>query len=305
MTNLTSVAAYLVKKIWLLLAILLVLFALLISAARYALPHIEHNKHLLEDYISQRYGVNLTIKSVHAVWQRSGPSIVLNSVSMAQNDASPVGLNIRQVYVELDFWQSLRHRIISSTRFELRGLKLEVDADRFERAGDNNFPVVDALKSLFLEQLQSFSLEEGEVILSKNNQPQSFIIDQLTWNNSGKRHQGLGQMKVADVSSNSASFIIDVTGNKDAFEGVFYARAEDLDISPWVSDLIKTKRPLTESRANFEIWADVQSNGITGVQAQFEESLLEWGEKNSQPLLRVFAAAVLKQHPHRMGGALG
>jgi len=48
-TNLTSVAAYLVKKIWLLLAILLVLFALLISAARYALPHIEHNKHLLED----------------------------------------------------------------------------------------------------------------------------------------------------------------------------------------------------------------------------------------------------------------
>ena len=129
MTNLTSVAAYLVKKIWLLLAILLVLFALLISAARYALPHIEHNKHLLEDYISQRYGVNLTINSVHAVWQRAGPSIVLNSVSMAQSDASPVGLNIRQVYVELDFWQSLRRQMISSTRFELRGLKLDVDAE--------------------------------------------------------------------------------------------------------------------------------------------------------------------------------
>lgn len=301
MTNLTSVAAYLVKKIWLLLAILLVLFALLISAARYALPHIEHNKHLLEDYISQRYGVNLTIKSVHAVWQRSGPSIVLNSVSMAQNDASPVGLNIRQVYVELDFWQSLRRQMISSTRFELRGLKLDVDADRFERAGDNNFPVVDALKSLFLEQLQSFSLEEGEVILSKNSQPQSFIIDQLTWNNSGRRHQGLGQMKVADVSSNSASFIIDVTGNKDAFEGVFYARAEELDISPWVSDLIKTKRPLTESRANFEIWADVQSNGITGVQAQFEESLLEWGGEEYSTLVTGIRGGSIEAAPTQDG----
>jgi len=300
-TNLTSVAAYLVKKIWLLLAILLVLFALLISAARYALPHIEHNKHLLEDYISQRYGVNLTINSVHAVWQRSGPSIVLNSVSMAQSDASPVGLNIRQVYVELDFWQSLRRQMISSTRFELRGLKLDVDADRFERAGDNNFPVVDALKSLFLEQLQSFSLEEGEVLLSKNGETQSFIIDQLTWNNSGKRHQGLGQMKVADVSSNSASFIIDVTGNKDAFEGVFYARAEDLDISPWVSDLIKTKRPLTESRASFEIWADVQSNGITGVQAQFEESLLEWGGEEYSTLVTGIRGGSIEAAPTQDG----
>ncbi|MDO6566705.1 YhdP family protein [Alteromonas sp. 1_MG-2023] len=301
MTKITSVAAYLVKKIWLLLAILLVLFALLISAARYALPHIEHNKHLLEDYINQRYGVNLTIKSVHAVWQRSGPSIVLNSVSMTQNDASPVGLNIRQVYVELDFWQSITQRMISSTRFELRGLKLDVDADRFERAGDGNFPVVDALKNLFLEQLQSFSLEEGEVILTKNSEKQSFIIDQLTWNNSGKRHQGLGQVRVADVSSNSASFIIDVTGNKDAFEGVFYARAEDLDISPWVSDLIKTKRPLSQSRANFEIWADVQSNGITGVQAQFEESLLEWGGGEYSTLVTGIRGGNIEAVPTRDG----
>ena len=118
MTNFSSVAAYLLKKFWLLLAVLLVLFALVLSAARYALPHIEHNKHLLENYINEQYGVNLSIQSVHAVWQRNGPSIVLNSVSLAKNDASPVALDIRQIYVELDFWESLRHQLISSTRFE-------------------------------------------------------------------------------------------------------------------------------------------------------------------------------------------
>ena len=53
MTNFSSVAAYLLKKFWLLLAVLLVLFALVLSAARYALPHIEHNKHLLENYINE------------------------------------------------------------------------------------------------------------------------------------------------------------------------------------------------------------------------------------------------------------
>jgi uncharacterized protein YhdP len=67
-TNFSSVAAYLLKKFWLLLAVLLVVFALVLSAARYALPHIEHNKHLLENYINEQYGVNFIIDSVYVVW---------------------------------------------------------------------------------------------------------------------------------------------------------------------------------------------------------------------------------------------
>lgn len=114
MTNFSSVAAYLLKKFWLLLAVLLVLFALVLSAARYALPHIENNKHLLENYINEQYGVNLSIDSVYAVWQQDGPSIVLNNVSLAKDDASPVALDIRQIYVEVDFWQSIRQRLLSS-----------------------------------------------------------------------------------------------------------------------------------------------------------------------------------------------
>jgi len=300
-TNFTSVAAYLVKKLWLLLAILLVVFALLLSAARYALPQIEHNKHLLENYINQRYGVNLTIDSVHAVWQRTGPSIVLNSVSLAQNNSSPVALDIRQVYVELDFWQSIAQQMISSTRFELRGLKLDIDADRFERADDNDFPVVDALKGLFLEQLQSFSLEDGEVVVSRDSELKSFNIDRLSWNNRGLRHQGLGQIRVTELSSNSASFIIDITGTREAFDGVFYARAEALDISPWVGDLLNTKRPLTESRANFEVWADIQSNGLTGVQARFDNSLLEWGGDDYSSLFTAIRGGNIQALPTAEG----
>ena len=277
MTNFSSVAAYLLKKFWLLIAVLLVLFALVLSAARYALPHIEHNKHLLENYINEQYGVNLSIKSVHAVWQRSGPSIVLNSVSLAKSDASPVALDIRQIYVELDFWESLRHQLISSNRFELRGLKLDIDADRLSGDGKNNFPVVKALERLFLEQLQSFSLEDGVVSVTHLNETNSFDIESLSWNNHEERHQGLGQLKVADLAANSASFIIDITGTREEFEGVFYAKAEELDISPWVSDLIKTKRPLAQSRANFEVWTNFSQSEITSIQAELSESLLEWG----------------------------
>ncbi|MBC6986193.1 YhdP family protein [Alteromonas sp. BZK5] len=304
MTNFSSVAAYLLKKFWLLLAVLLVLFALVLSAARYALPHIEHNKHLLENYINEQYGVNLSIQSVHAVWQRNGPSIVLNSVSLAKNDASPVALDIRQIYVELDFWQSLRHQLISSTRFELRGLKLDIDADRLSGGDKNNFPVVNALERLFLEQLQSFSLEDGVVSVTHLNETNSFDIESLSWNNHEERHQGLGQLKVADLAANSASFIIDITGTREDFDGVFYAKAEELDISPWVSDLIKTKRPLAQSRANFEVWTNFSQSEVTSVQAELSESLLEWGSGRAKTVTGISGGSLqaLPNDENRQGG---
>ena len=304
MTNFSSVAAYLLKKFWLLLAVLLVLFALVLSAARYALPHIEHNKHLLENYINEQYGVNLSIQSVHAVWQRNGPSIVLNSVSLAKNDASPVALDIRQIYVELDFWESLRHQLISSTRFELRGLKLDIDADRLSGGDKNNFPVVNALERLFLEQLQSFSLEDGVVSVTHLNETNSFDIESLSWNNHEERHQGLGQLKVADLAANSASFIIDITGTREDFNGVFYAKAEELDISPWVSDLIKTKRPLAQSRANFEVWTNFSQSEVTSVQAELSESLLEWGSGRAKTVtgIRGGSLQALPNDENRQGG---
>ena len=304
MTNFSSVAAYLLKKFWLLLAVLLVLFALVLSAARYALPHIEHNKHLLENYINEQYGVNLSIQSVHAVWQRNGPSIVLNSVSLAKNDASPVALDIRQIYVELDFWESLRHQLISSTRFELRGLKLDIDADRLSGGDKNNFPVVNALERLFLEQLQSFSLEDGVVSVTHLNETNSFDIESLSWNNHEERHQGLGQLKVADLAANSASFIIDITGTREDFDGVFYAKAEELDISPWVSDLIKTKRPLAQSRANFEVWTNFSQSEVTSVQAELSESLLEWGSGRAKTVTGISGGSLqaLPNDENRQGG---
>ncbi|MFD3398681.1 YhdP family protein [Alteromonas macleodii] len=304
MTNFSSVAAYLLKKFWLLLAVLLVLFALVLSAARYALPHIEHNKHLLENYINEQYGVNLSIQSVHAVWQRNGPSIVLNSVSLAKNDASPVALDIRQIYVELDFWESLRHQLISSTRFELRGLKLDIDADRLSGGDKNNFPVVNALERLFLEQLQSFSLEDGVVSVTHLNETNSFDIESLSWNNHEERHQGLGQLKVADLAANSASFIIDITGTREDFDGVFYAKAEELDISPWVSDLIKTKRPLAQSRANFEVWTNFSQSEVTSVQAELSESLLEWGSGRAKTVTGISGGSLqaLPNDKNRQGG---
>ncbi|HCB16691.1 MAG TPA: DUF3971 domain-containing protein, partial [Alteromonas sp.] len=191
-----SVAAYIVKKLWLFCAIVLVLFAVLLSALRYTLPYLDEEKQLIEDYLSAQYGIQLTIDSLSAAWQGTGPSIVLNGVEFQQNDLSPVELKLEQVYVEVDFWQSLQQRELSSKRFDLVGLHARVDTQRMEKGSEGDFPIVEALRSLFLDQLQSFSLLHGEVTLVTPAEEEVIELSQLYWVNRDSRHQGRGEIRV-------------------------------------------------------------------------------------------------------------
>ena len=301
MTKSAKVATYALKKLWLLSAILLVLFAVLLSLLRYALPYVEDNKHLLENYVQEQYGVELTIEKVHAVWQRAGPSIVVSNVNLARNESSPVELSIDEVYIELDFWQSLTQWMISSRQFNLVNLKLAVETQRIESSASGDFPVVDALEDLFLEQLQSFSLTDGVVTLIHESGEQVFDIPSLNWLNQGGRHQGKGTLQVRELASNSASFSIDLRGSRKNLRGLVYAKAEDLDISPWVSERLHTNKPLTESRANFEVWGEIEKGRIAAGFVTLHESKLVWGGENYAALQTGIEGGSIQVLPNPQG----
>ncbi len=282
MSKATYIASMLLKKLWVTLAALLVLFAVVLSVLRYSLPHLEHKKHLLEDYARQLYGVELSIENVHAVWESDGPSIVLTEVVLEQNESSPVALTIESVFVQLNLWQSLFSGKISSEQFDLAGLQLTINTDKTQQS-DADFPIVSALKSLFLEQLKSFSLLDGTVTLSSELREQTFNIEHLTWLNDDGLHQGEGLVNVEALTSNSATFLINLTGDIDNLTGLLYAKGADLDISPWVADRLAVTRPLRQSKANLEAWVHVQNSQFDRIAIDFHESLLEWGGDDTQP----------------------
>ncbi|NVK54258.1 MAG: TIGR02099 family protein [Alteromonadaceae bacterium] len=270
------IATYIIKKLWLLFAIVLVLFAVLVSALRYTLPYLDEEKQLLENYLSDQYGIQLTIESLSAAWQGTGPSIVLNGVKFLQGDLSPVELRLEQVYVEVDFWQSIQQRELSSKRFDLVGLHAQIDTQRLEKSGEGEFPIVEALRSLFLDQLQSFSLRSGEVTLVTPDEQQIIELSQLFWVNRDERHQGRGEIRVQDLTNNSASFVLDLYGKKTDLSGTLYVKGEALDISPWVSAWLPTNSPVKHSRGNFEFWAQLDSSQVNAIQIEFTDSDIAW-----------------------------
>ncbi|MEP4891257.1 MAG: YhdP family protein [Aliiglaciecola sp.] len=274
-------AAYLVRKLWTLAAVLLVVVAVGLSIVRFSLPYLDGNKQQIESWLSNRYGINLTIGELTATWAKSGPSLVLKNIKLQQDSQSPIGLEIEDTQIEIDFWSSLVARQIQSRRFELSGLALSVNLARIQTS-ESEFPVVDALEDLFLQQLQRFSISNSVVDVTTQYDQQLIQIQQLRWLNKDNRHQGEGLLRVVELANNSTTFSLDLTGDKDNLSGTFYARGEELDLSPWLNQLIRTQNQLTQSRGNFTFWAELNKNSIKNVQMILNKSEFSWTSPESQ-----------------------
>ena len=288
--NISFYAAYLIKKLWALVALSLVVVAVIISVVRYSLPYMNEQKHHLEQWLSGQVGAEIKIGEISAQWQGIGPAIILRNIQLIQsapliqNTQSPISLTIAETAIEVDFWQSVRAGQIQSNKFDLRKMELRVDIASLSQ-DETQYPIVEALEKLFLQQLQLFSISQSKIIINtRNNQQQVVLIDQVSWVNKDEHHQGVGKLQIEQIAKNSASFIIDLYGNQESLFGTFFAEGEEVDLSPWVEQWIPSKHTLVESRGSFVMWATIEDKSLQSVQLDLSNSRFDWqNPENGNP----------------------
>lgn len=270
--------SYIVSKLWLSLAVLTVSLALIISILRYSLPYMHSQKDHIEQWLFDTYGADVEIGYISATWKGRGPAMVLKDLRLTANALSPISFSVEETQVEIDLVRSIQTGKIHSGRFNLIGMNMQADLERIQKgdASNDKFPVIDALQTLFLEQLKRFSVSDSTVTIKTELEEQQIQIQQLSWLNQGLRHQGVGQMRVDELARNSARFVLDLTVEKNDVRGTFYAEAQDLDISPWMKQYLPTQYELVDSRANVKLWAGLNNSAVTSVQATFADSRVLW-----------------------------
>tara|TARA_R110000751_G_C13795394_1_gene483392 strand:- start:16423 stop:20337 length:3915 start_codon:yes stop_codon:yes gene_type:complete len=268
--------AYLIKKLWALAALSLVVVAVTLSVARYSLPYMNEQKNYLELWLSGQVGAQIKIGEITARWQGIGPAIVLRDIQLIQNEQSPLNLTIAETSIEIDFWQSVLAWQIQSNKFDLREMELTIDVASINQK-KNTYPIVDALEKLFLQQLQLFSISQSKIIINTTNEQQQVVlIDQVSWVNKDEHHQGVGQMQVEEIAKNSSSFILDLYGNQETLYGTFFAKGEEVDLSPWIEQWIPSEHNLVESRGSFVMWATIKDKSLQSVQLDLSNSRFDW-----------------------------
>ncbi|RUO37588.1 TIGR02099 family protein [Aliidiomarina shirensis] len=274
--NVRSTVSFIIRKLWLTAAVLLVGLAVLISIVRFSLPYLDHFRTDIEQQISSRFNQEVQIGSLSATWSGIGPALVLNDVELVVSEGTEATVTVRDLRLGIDFWNSLLQRQVLLDHFVLTGMELDV---YYQGNSQQNLlqELQEPLETLLFQQLERFQMHESIVRMHIGNQtPRAVEIEELRWYRDDARKQATGLFRIPDITANSLDFVLDLHGSSFAeMSGSLYVEAQQLDISPWLQEVTQTSS-IERAEFNLQAWLDFDDGQFGDGQVRFAENILEW-----------------------------
>jgi len=270
------------KRLYKLLAILLVVFAVLISILRLFLPYAHNYRQDVEDYLNTRYHSDIAIGSLNMGWSKSGPTLITEQVKLLSSNDSKI--YIESLEVELDFWRTIRSGQIVTKDFVISGAELAFQqaalASPTQETNDNqdgNANLIASLSSILLEQISRFSIRDSHVLYHSLTGVRAFTINEMFWLNENDRHRANGSVIVDGLSSNNLKLLLDFQGPSfDKLSGQAYFEANEIDITPWLGRLLAIKGTKTHSAINFNAWLKIAAGQAKILQLALGDNEITW-----------------------------
>ena len=272
--------SWVLKKLWLLLAIALVLVAVALSLLRYSLPYLPDLTQPLENELEARFQQPVSISDLSMAWTQQGPSVVLENLSLSADDNAKVKFKVAEVHVVLNFWQSIVQQQFVADEFILDNANVAIDLRQLnDVSGDDTFDI-DNLSELFLHQLEKFSIHQGQVFLTNlRGVTRRIDLERLSWVNEGARHRAVGSLRMDDFATNALDVIVDLKGDTwSDLTGQFYVNAQNIDISPWLEERLGDI-DVQQSDVNFTGWLDIQNGELFEGLLQLRQNRITWKYK--------------------------
>ena len=275
-------------------AILLVLLAVVISAFRLFLPYVHHYKLPLQNYLNETSQTNIAIGTLSMTWQRSGPILLIGDVQALETERASVF--IEQLEMQVDFWRTLTERSLISKDLLLSGArvnlseKLWLGKEETESSGkakkDNEADDIEVISDLFLNRIKRFSIRDSQIIVRNEAITRSIRLNQLRWLNTDDRHQAEGSVVLNGLSSNNLQVKLDLLGEEASdLTGKIYLQANQIDITPWLDDVLVLEDDKTKTDINFSAWLHVNSSDISRLKINFSDSSVQWQFENQKQKL--------------------
>lgn len=273
------------------LAVLLVLFAVLLTSARVFLPYADSFKTDLEDYINQEYKGDLSIGELSAGWYKFGPTLVINEVVLSDSEA--LSIDIDQIEFGVDFWGTIKAGQLKSNQSMFVGVQINIDtthdlATKPEGGNEANIADVDAIYDLFLNQIQRFSMLDSNVHIKTASKERTIVIKKLAWLNEKDSHKGIGELQLEGMSTNSAKLIIDLHGDaRENIEGQIYLEGNNLNFASWFDRYLGEQADQISSKFNFQTWINIRQGEHREIHFSLGENILAWDSFEEQDQLTI------------------
>ncbi|KGJ92351.1 YhdP family protein [Colwellia psychrerythraea] len=287
--SIVSISNRWLNRLYKTVAILLVLFAVLISAFRLFLPFVHHYKLPLQNYLNEKSQANISIGSLSMTWQRSGPVLLIGDVQVLETKSAAVF--IKQLELQVDFWASISTQNLISKNLILSGATVNVSEKLWLGREDKTTVVVpvedsetndiEIISDLFLNRIERFSIRDSKIIVRNKAITRSIKLNQLRWLNTGERHQAQGSVVLNGLSSNNLQLKLDLQGQRGStLTGQVYLQANHIDITPWLDNVLVLDDDKTKTDINFSAWLRVNDSEVNRLQIDLSQSSMSWSFDN-------------------------
>ncbi|KTD67445.1 transmembrane protein [Legionella steelei] len=317
MSNRTLSVNKVLKRIWMLLAVLIIFMAVLSSIFRSLTPWAKEYKGEVEHHLSILIGQPVTIQTMETGWHWFQPMLKLNQVTLG--DDSKHNFRINKLLVGINLFKSLWSWQIQPGVLYIDDMHLNL------REIDNHW----AIDGVATDSLNTSDMtpEKTKQILIWLSQQEHLIIKHVTAyfhfsdgglipvnvlnisvaNRSG-HYKFKGEARLEQTNSTDFRLLGDGYFDPEHFEdieGKFYFSAKNIVPAQWQSLFPKTTEHLEGGKGNIDLWLDMHHGAVSSVQAQVSFKRLAWRLLNNQQsqLIQSFFAN-LSWKPDNLGWQL-
>ncbi|WP_059123322.1 YhdP family protein [Vibrio sp. MEBiC08052] len=282
--------------LWLLLS-LLVLLAILISALRVALPHMNQYQIPMTEWMNSQAEIQFSVKDIQGFWRNRHPSLSLTGFQAHLPDTSNIHFAADRVDIEFDLFKSLLQWQPVIANLVIHQSKLDVSSvDLFQQQSLNDsrdrdeqekiqLETIRHLDNIFLRQLDDFSILNSTIrYRSISGDIRQLEIARLKWQNNGHRHQAQGVVSVTNTGINSLSVRADFE-DFDSFHdisGQFYVSSDNISIGPWLTQYLKKETGIHSGQVSFNGWLTLEHNTPKDGYVQVRPSDLFWSDLSNK-----------------------
>lgn len=316
MSNRTQRVSTVLKRIWMLLAVLIILLAVLSSIFRSLTPWAKEYKGEVEHHLSILIGQPVTIQTMETGWYWFQPVLKLNQVTLG--DDSEHNFRINKLLVGINLFKSLWNWQVQPGVLFIDDMHLNL------REMDNHW----SIDGVATDPLSNdMTPEKTKQVLSWLSQQEHLVIRHVSAYfhfsdgglipvnglnvsvaNRGGHYKFKGEARLAQTSSTNFQLLGDGYFDPDHFEdieGKFYFSAKNIIPAQWQNLFPKTTEHFEGGKGNINLWLDVHHGAVSSVQAQITFKRLAWrllNNQNSQLIQSFFAN--LSWKPDNLGWQL-
>ncbi len=271
----------------LLLAAIIVIVALLVSALRLAMPHLNSYRAEIMQTISRVSGVQVDAAELQGKWENFGPTLQVRNVKIAMREEGD--LSIGRVNLALNVWQSLLHWRWQFRDLTFWQLRLETNHPLLSSDEQKNSFKPAQINDLFLRQFDHFDLRDSSIrFLTPSGQHAELAIPRLTWLNEDTRHRAEGEVSLSSFTGQHGvvQVRLDLNDSNGLLNnGRIWMQADDVDVRPWIGRWLRDNTSLESARFSLAAWVNLRDGDIYAGDLLLSKGGARWrGEQGDHQL---------------------